>query len=218
MNKFQRILKNKIVFDKLKIKRKKGSYNMVICVYGAASETIHPDYIKAVEELGKKMAQRGHSLVYGAGATGLMGAVARGVFAYGGEIIGVAPTFFNVDGILFEHCTKLIPTETMRERKQIMEDTADAFIMVPGGVGTFDEFFEILTLKQLKRHNKGMAVFNIRGYYDAMQDMIGHAVEEGFVTAKNLDLFHVSDDVDDLLNYLEQYTEDDFDIAEARNL
>ncbi len=91
--------------------------------------------------LGKKLAERGHTLVlFGAGARGLMGAAARGASAGNGEIVGVAPTFFNVDGIIYGKCTELIRTETMRERKQIMEDRSDAFIMVPGGIGTFEEF------------------------------------------------------------------------------
>jgi len=191
---------------------------MRICVYGAASENIHPDYIEKVEELGRKLAERGHSIVYGAGATGLMGAVARGVHEKGGEIIGVAPTFFNVDGVLFENCTELIRTETMRERKQIMEDNADAFIMVPGGVGTFDEFFEILTLKQLKRHNKAMTVLNVRGYYDAFVNMMTNAVEEGFVAEKNLELFKVFDGADEMLDYIEGYEETDFSVEEVRNI
>ena len=191
---------------------------MRICVYGAASDSIHPGYIEAVEELGRKLAERGHSIVYGAGATGLMGAVARGVYEKGGDIIGVAPSFFNVDGMLFENCTELIRTETMRERKKIMEDSADAFIMVPGGVGTFDEFFEILTLKQLKRHNKAMAIFNVRGYYDALADMMDNAVQDGFVAKKNLELYKVLENSDEILDYLEQYKETDFLIEEVRNL
>lgn len=191
---------------------------MTICVYGAASDKIDSAYIKAVEELGRKMAKRGHALVYGAGASGLMGAVARGVYAEGGEITGVAPTFFNVDGVLFEHCTQLVYTETMRERKQIMEDTADAFIMVPGGVGTFDEFFEILTLKQLDRHNKAMVVFNSNHYYDALGAMMEKAVSEGFVSEPTLELYQVMDDVDAILDYIEHYTAGKLDVNELRNL
>lgn len=189
---------------------------MMICVYGAASPTIHSDYFKAVEELGRKIAERGHSIVYGAGANGLMGAVARGVHEKGGTIIGVAPTFFNVDGALFEYCTELIRTETMRERKQIMEEKADAFIMLPGGVGTFDEFFEILTLKQLKRHDKAMAVFNIRGYYNAMTDMMTTAASENFLNEKTLKLYEVLENADDILDYIEQYAGMDFSLEEMR--
>ena len=145
---------------------------MKICVYGAASPTIDPQYMKKVEEMGSEMAKRGHSLVFGGGGNGLMGAAARGVVRAKGKVIGVAPSFFQVDGVLFEECSELIYTETMRERKQIMEEKADAFVMLPGGIGTFDEFFEILTLKQLGRHNKAIVIFNIDGYYDNMLKMM----------------------------------------------
>ncbi|MBO5930366.1 MAG: TIGR00730 family Rossman fold protein [Clostridia bacterium] len=191
---------------------------MKICVYGAASDKIDSVYIKAVEELGRKMAKRGHALVYGGGASGLMGAVARGVYEEGGEITGVSPTFFNVDGVLFDRCTHLIYTETMRERKQIMEDSADAFIMVPGGVGTFDEFFEILTLKQLDRHNKAMVIFNCNHYYDALSSMMEKAVAEGFVSVPTLYLYQVMDDIDAILDYIEQYKKETLNVEELRNL
>lgn len=190
---------------------------MRICVYGASSNQIDASYIQRVELLGEKMAERGHSLVYGGGATGLMGAVARGMHKKGGEIIGVSPSFFDVDGILFQHCTQMIQTETMRERKQIMEDHADAFIMVPGGVGTFDEFFEILTLKQLDRHNKAVVVFNVNQYYDALQNMMENAVREGFLSHDNLKLYGVLSDVDEILDYIEQYQAPKIDIRAMRN-
>lgn len=115
---------------------------MNVCVYGASSNDIDRSYIEETEYLGREIAKRGHTLVYGAGANGLMGAVARGVYEENGTIIGVTPSFFNVDGILFENVSELITTETMRERKQIMEDKADAFIITPGGIGTLEEFFE----------------------------------------------------------------------------
>jgi len=191
---------------------------MTICVYGAASNNIDSAYIKAVEELGRKMAKRGHALVYGAGSGGLMGAVARGVYAEGAEITGVVPTFFNVDGVLFEHCTRMIYTETMRERKQIMEDSSDAFIMVPGGVGTFDEFFEILTLKQLNRHNKAMVMFNCNHYYDALDSMMEKAVSEGFVSAMTREIYQVMDDADEILEYIEHYEAEELQINKLRNL
>lgn len=191
---------------------------MTICVYGAASNNIDAAYIEAVEELGRKMAERGHSLVYGAGAGGLMGAVARGVYAVGGKITGVAPTFFNVDGVLFDHCTELIRTETMRQRKQIMEEKTDAFLMVPGGVGTFDEFFEILTLKQLQRHNKAMAVFNFNRYYSAMAEMMQKAVDEGFVAPGCLKLYKVLSTADEILDYFEEYQAENLDIKHLRHM
>lgn len=133
---------------------------MKICVFGASSAHIDDVYIKTVEELGEKMARRGHSLVFGAGGSGLMGAAARGVKRGGGHVHGVVPSFFKERGIekLFEDCDELTITETMRERKAIMEDLADAFIITPGGVGTFEELFEVVTLKQLNRHDKAIAL------------------------------------------------------------
>ncbi|MGN0493460.1 MAG: TIGR00730 family Rossman fold protein [Acutalibacteraceae bacterium] len=176
---------------------------MNICLYGASSSSIAKVYINPTEELGAKIAERGHALIYGGGAAGLMGAAARGAYSRGGEIIGVVPSFLNVDGILFDNCTELIFTETMRERKELMEQKADAFIMTPGGVGTFDEFFEILTLKQLGRHSKPIAVFNINGYFDELIAQLESAVHKQFMTPEALGLFYPTDRADRLLDYLE---------------
>ena len=165
---------------------------MNICVYGAASDDIAPIYMEQIEILGAEIAARGHGLVFGGGAHGLMGAAARGAAAQGGKIIGVAPHFFKTDGILFPHCTELIRTETMRERKEKMEQLSDAFIMAPGGIGTFEEFFEILTLRQLGRHNKPIGILNVRGYYDPMQAMMDRAIAEGFLSKTCLQLYTIS--------------------------
>lgn len=180
---------------------------MKICVFGAASAHIDEIYIKAVEELGEKMAQRGHSLVYGAGSTGLMGAAARGVERKGGYVHGVVPSFFKESRleVINKNCDKITYTETMRERKAIMEDDADAFIVVPGGVGTFEEMFEIITLKQLGRHNKAIAIFNINGYYDVMEEFMRVSVKEKFITKGCSKLFVNMVNADDILDYIENY-------------
>ena len=191
---------------------------MTICVYGASSELIDREYITVTEELGRKMAKRGHSLVYGAGAQGLIGAVARGMYEEGGTIVGVAPSFFNVDGVLFENCTEMISTETMRQRKQIMEDRADCFIMTPGGIGTFEEFFEILTLKQLARHKKAIAVLNINGYYDAMEKMMQGAIDGKFMKPECSSLYKIFTDIDEMLDYLENYDDDFVDVSRMKNI
>lgn len=176
---------------------------MNICLYGASSNAIAKAYINPTEVLGAKIADRGHTLIYGGGAAGLMGASARGVYSRGGKIIGIVPSFLNVDGILFDNCTELIFTETMRERKQLMEQKSDAFIMTPGGLGTFDEFFEILTLKQLGRHSKPIAVFNINGYFDSLIAQLKNAVHKQFMTPEAFELCLFTDNADRLLNYLE---------------
>lgn len=191
---------------------------MNICVYGASSNTISYSYIAAGEEFGKKLADNGHSLIYGGGANGMMGAFARGMKAKNGKIIGVVPSFLNVDGILFDGCTEMIYTDTMRERKQVMEQKADAFLMTPGGIGTFDEFFEILTLKQLGRHKKPIAVFNVNGYFDSIIRMFEKAVNENFVPEKNLSLFFVSDNPQKITDYFENYVPDDFSPEFLKNI
>ena len=185
---------------------------MKICVYGASSDIIDKEFITEGELLGEKMAKRGHSLVFGGGASGLMGAVARGVSRGNSDIIGVAPSFFNVDGVLFDKCTEFIYTETMRERKQTMEDLADAFIVTPGGIGTFEEFFEILTLKQLSRHNKPIAILNTNGYYDDMKSLMLTAASKNFMRNETLELYKFFTDADILLDYIENYNEEARDI------
>lgn len=179
---------------------------MNICVYGASSPDIDPIFFEETEKLGRMMAGQGHGLVFGGGAQGLMGAAARGVHEMGGQIIGVAPTFFrNVDGILYEHCTEFVYTETMRERKQIMEDRSDAFVVTPGGIGTFEEFFEILTLKQLGRHQKPIVIFNVMGYFDSMKAMMENAIQKAFMKPVCRELYVFLDTPENILEYLEQY-------------
>ena len=176
---------------------------MNICLYGASSNAIAWSYISPTEELGAKIAERGHTLIYGGGAEGLMGAAARGAYSQGGKIIGIVPSFLNVDGILFDNCDEMIFTETMRERKQLLEEKSDAFIVTPGGVGTFDEFFEILTLKQLGRHSKPIAVFNINGYFDSLIEQLKNAVRKQFMNPESFELCFFTDNADKLINYLE---------------
>lgn len=178
---------------------------MKICVYGAASSTIDKEYIKKVEQMGGEMVARGHSLVFGGGGNGLMGAAARGVRAAGGHILGVIPKFFDDEKVeaVFEFCDELIEPDTMRERKQIMEDNADAFIIVPGGIGTFEEFFEILTLKQLCRHNKPIAIYNLKNYYNEIMLVLKAAIEKNFLREDCNDLFFVSEDLEEVFAYVE---------------
>ena len=178
---------------------------MKICVFGAASHTIDKKYIEMVEKMGEEMANRGHSLVFGGGANGLMGAAARGVKKGGGYILGVIPKFFEDESVeaVFEECDQLIEPDTMRERKQLMEDNAEAFIITPGGIGTFEEFFEILTLKQLCRHNKPIAIYNIDGYYNEILYAIEVATKKNFIRGGCLDLFKICENTDELFAYIE---------------
>lgn len=190
---------------------------MRICVFGSASDDIDRAYIEAGEKLGEMLGKKGHSLVFGAGNSGMMGAVARGFHRTGAEIVGVVPSFFP-DGVLFPHCTELVKTETMRERKAVMEERADAFITTVGGIGTFEEFFEVLTLKQLARHSKAVTILNTNGYYDNMLKMLDTAVEGEFLTKQGRGLCADFSSADDLVKYLDEYTEEIMDIFELRKL
>ena len=175
---------------------------MNICIYGASSRKLAKEYYDAAEALGALMAQSGHTLVFGGGKEGIMGAAARGAHAHGGKIIGIAPRFFDEPGILFEDCTEFIYTDTMRERKALMEEHSEAFIVLPGGIGTYEEFFEMLTLKQLGRHNKPMVMLNTRNYYGPMAAMLENTVDEGFMSADCMELYGVCDTPAEALNYV----------------
>ena len=175
---------------------------MNICIYGASSRKLAKEYYDAAEALGALMAQQGHTLVFGGGQEGIMGAVARGAHAHGGKIIGIAPRFFDRPGILFEECTEFIYTDTMRERKALMEEHSEAFMVLPGGIGTYEEFFEMLTLKQLGRHNKPMVMLNTRGYYGPMAAMLQNTVDEGFMSADCLELYGVCNTPEEALDYI----------------
>jgi len=155
---------------------------MNITLYGAASDHIDRAYIDRVEELGRAIARRGHTMVFGGGSTGLMGAAARGMVEEHGNVIGVTPHFIHTMEPVFDRCTEIIETETMAERKTIMEEKADAFVIVPGGIGTFDEFFQILTLKVLHRHNKPIILYNINGFWDNIISVIGTDLIKGFIS------------------------------------
>lgn len=191
---------------------------MNICVYGAASKNIDPKYTDAGYDLGLKLAKRGHGLVFGGGNGGMMGAVARGAHDGGAHITGIAPSFFNIDGVLYPHSDEIIYTETMRQRKQKMEDMSGAFIVTPGGIGTFEEFFEILTLKQLARTDKPLVILNTAGYYDSMLMMMRHSIENNFLTASTMGLIFVADTPDDALDYIADYRSQEVDIKKLRNV
>ncbi len=148
-----------------------------------------------------------------------MGAVARGVRSEKGYILGVIPKFFDQDKVeaICDFCDELIQPDTMRERKQIMEDNADAFIVVPGGIGTFEEFFEILTLKQLCRHNKPIAIYNLKNYYDEINFAIEQAMKKNFIRENCKDLYIATDDLNAIFEYIEKPTEQNHTVKELKD-
>ncbi len=192
---------------------------MRICIYGAASPTIDKNYMTETEKMGEALAKKGHNLVFGAGANGLMGAAALGFKKAGGHIIGVIPKFFKNENVeeIFSHCDELIMPDTMRERKQIMEDKAEAFIVVPGGIGTYEEFFEILTLKQLCRHKKPIALYNLFGYYNELNATMMSAINKEFIKDNCKELYFISDNLDEIIKYIESPSQKDYTIKNFKN-
>ena len=165
-----------------------------------------------------KMTERKMGLVFGGGANGMMGATAEGVYEKEGYILGVVPSFFKEANseVSFKNCSEYIYTDTMRERKRQMEEHCDAFIITPGGIGTLDEFFEILTLKQLGRHNKAIVLYNINGFYDELDKMMTKYIEEQFITDDCKELYKVFTDVDEMLKYIEEYDPEDIDLDRVK--
>ena len=136
---------------------------MNICLYGASSTELDARYLDAAYDLGRRIAAGGHTMVYGGGAQGVMGAAARGVVDGGGALVGIAPMFFKrAPGVLFDGCSEFIDTKTMAERKTLMMQRADAFVMAPGGIGTYEEFFEVLpqttSTRARRRYSRAMSM------------------------------------------------------------
>ena len=177
---------------------------MKITLYGAASDRIDAKYVQAVEAFGEEMAKRGHTMVFGAGSTGLMGAAARGMHKGGGGIIGITPHFMHKLEPVSDLCTELIATETMAERKTLMEDKADAFVIVPGGVGTLDEFYQILTLRVLGRMEKPIILYNTNGFWNSTLAVIKEGVDKGFISPDALMDFALCDTPQEVFDVLEK--------------
>ncbi len=160
-----------------------------ICIFAASSAKLERVYTDAAHELGLLLAQAGFGLVFGGGRTGLMGACARGVKLGGGCVTGVIPEKLNRDGIAFAECDELIVTADMHERKATMERMSDAFIVLPGGIGTLEECMEVLTLNQLGYLSAPVVILNLEGFYDELLAQIQTFVTRGFMDPRYLSLF-----------------------------
>ena len=175
---------------------------MKIAVYCSASEGLSPALYASAEAFGRALSARGHSLVYGGFGKGVMGAVARGVRAGGGEVIGVIPAVFAGRDDNFA-CTRAVYTQTMHQRKATMEAEADAFAILPGGVGTYDEFFEVLVLCTLGEMAKPIAVFNPDGCFDALAALLADGADRGLISQRTVGLAPFFSAPESLLDYLE---------------
>lgn len=178
---------------------------MKICLYGSGSRKIDNVYTDAAYDLGCKIASLNHVLVFGGGDTGMMGYCAKGVHDNGGKTLGIAPEWINNFEPLCEECSDFIYVDSMDERKNEFLKNSDAFIISPGGIGTLDEFFEIITLKKLKQHDKPIIVFNISHFFDKMLEMIDEMGEKGFLY-KQEELFRVFSSTDEIFEYLSNDT------------
>ena len=176
-----------------------------ICVYCGSSDKMRAEYLQAARQMGDAIARRGYVLTYGAGCTGMMGAVADGALDAGGEVIGVIPRIFNTPTLMHTGLSRLEIVDSMHTRKQRLADISDAFIALPGGYGTFEELFEILTWAQIGLHSKPVGILNVQHYYDPLLLAIEHAREEGFIYAEHISLFVSADQPDDLLTMLDRY-------------
>lgn len=176
-----------------------------ICVYSASSCAVDDVFFETARELGREMARRGFKLIYGGGLVGLMGAVAKGVHEFGGTVIGVIPEALNLKGIVYDLADQLIVTKGMRERKAVMDELSDAFIALPGGFGTLEEILEIITLKQLRYHNKPIVIMNIEGYYDPLLAQFDRSIEKHFAKAECEKLYRIAYSVDEALSYIDSY-------------
>ena len=176
-----------------------------VCVFCGSSTGVAPEYDAAARVLGSALAHQKITLVYGGAHVGLMGSLANAALAAGGEVVGVIPQSLVEKEIAHKSLSQLVVVNTMHERKAMMNDLADGFIAMPGGLGTLEEMAEVLTWAQLGIHRKPCAFLNTRGYYDHVRSFLNHAVTEGFMRQQHADLPLVSADPLELLAQMHSY-------------
>jgi len=177
-----------------------------VCVFCGSNAGIRPEYGIAARELATVLARRGLGLVYGGGKVGLMGTLADSMLEAGGEVIGVIPQSLVAKEVAHRGVSELRIVDTMHQRKALMNDLSDAFIALPGGFGTLEEFFEILTWSQLGIHGKPSGLLNVSGYYDGLLAMLDHAVSEGFLRPAFRELVIADIDADALVQRLDSFS------------
>ncbi|HEU4530409.1 MAG TPA: TIGR00730 family Rossman fold protein [Steroidobacteraceae bacterium] len=176
-----------------------------VCVFTGSSPGARPEYAAAAQQFGAEIAGRGYELVYGGGRVGLMGVIADAVLASGGRVIGVIPENLVAKEIGHSGLTELRIVKSMHERKALMADLSDAFVAMPGGIGTMEEFFEVLTWAQLGLHAKPCGLLQVAGYFDALLALLDRAVQERFVKAEHMTMLIASVSPTELLDRLAAY-------------
>ncbi len=177
-----------------------------ICVYCGSSTGNDPEIINKAQELGKTLAERNITVVYGAAKIGVMGAVAQASLDHNGNVIGVIPEFLKIKEVVHLGLTELIVNETMHERKMKLQELSDGFITLPGGFGTMEELFEVLTWSQLALHQKPVGLLNVNGFYDDLLSALKNMVDKGFLKQENLEILLVDASVDGLLEKMQAFT------------
>lgn len=177
-----------------------------ICVYSSSSDAVAAEYVRAAAELGRLIGERGMELVYGGANVGLMGTLARAAKEAGGRVTGVIPRAIAARGLAFGDADELVLTDTLRERKAVMEERAGAFIALPGGFGTLEETLEAITLKQLGIHDKPVAFVNTAGFYDGLLGLFERFYALDFAKAESRSLYHVAPGPGEAMAYIETYS------------
>ncbi len=175
-----------------------------LCVYCGSKPGHNPAFVQLASQVGQWIGAHGGQLVYGGGRSGLMGVVAEATLAAGGRVVGIIPTALVEKEFAHHGCTELHVVDTMHERKRLMAEKADAFLALPGGIGTFEELFEVWTWRQLGYHDKPVGILNSQGYYDALLGFIDQVVADGFMSDWQTTLVTVDNDSEALLQRLVQ--------------
>ena len=181
-----------------------------ICVYCSSSNYLDEKFYKTAYKLGKKIAEAGYNLVYGGSTCGCMGKVAEGVLNNGGSATGIIPKAIMEKGISNPNLTEIIISEDMNDRKKMMEDKADVFIALPGSFGTMDEIFQVIVTKQLSYHRKAIIFIDVDDYYKPLFEMIENFYKYGFARDFNRELYYITNNVEDAVEYCKNYKEKEF--------
>ena len=176
-----------------------------VCVFAGSNKGIRPEYATAARELGRVLLEQGLGLVYGGGNVGLMGVLADTVMSGGGHAIGVMPEALVAKEVAHRGLSELRVVKSMHERKAMMAELSDGFVALPGGFGTLEEFFEVLTWAQLGMHRKPCALLNVQGYFDGMLTFIDHSAAERFARPEHCSMILVGDSAADLLGRMKSY-------------
>ena len=175
-----------------------------VCVYCASSSRGPDSHKTAARQLGRLLAENGVRLVFGGGRVGLMGVLADAALAAGGEVVGVIPSFLRNLELAHDGCDEMIVTDTMHSRKQKMAELSDGFAILPGGLGTLDEAFEMITWRQLGLHDKPIVVVNVDGYWQPLQNLVSHITAQRYMRPTDAPLFRMVDRVEDVIATLRE--------------